>query len=316
MKTTNSTDFQLSVSSSTTVDRLKEQIFEVTSITEDRQRLIFRGQVLESDRSLSHYSIENGHAIHMVARPENFREIQSSSYVNTNSVPPPLPSASGSSTAPSRTNDILNVNQSNTNLEHIRQGLQTLNTLFSVMASTTNSSNDIDSLSSPNETSVENSEIPQRENARNIQFYVGQWIDAKDTVNQWLEATILRINEENNTILIHYNGWFVSGLVYLSLCYCSFFFSFACRPVVWDEWIDMNSPRIAPFRTRSYCSVQLPHQSPAPNFLLRSPPLRPAEDLRRIIPSISDVLHKLVPFVDRASELCSQVLLFSIHECP
>jgi hypothetical protein len=39
-----------------------------TSIPEDRQRLIYRGRVLEDDQSLDAYNVEDGHTIHMVAR--------------------------------------------------------------------------------------------------------------------------------------------------------------------------------------------------------------------------------------------------------
>lgn len=74
---------------------------------------------------------------------------------------------------------------------------------------------------------------------------VGQWIDVKDTIEQWVPKKIKRIKKflfiirffhyqleaqvlcvRGNYAQVHYNGW-VSR---------------------WDEWIDMNSPRIAPFR--------------------------------------------------------------------
>ena len=58
-------------------------------------------------------------------------------------------------------------------------------------------------------------------------FFVGQWLDVKDTVNQWLEATILRISDTR--LYITYNGW----------------------PSRWDEWIEHTSDRIAPFRTKT-----------------------------------------------------------------
>ena len=54
---------------------------------------------------------------------------------------------------------------------------------------------------------------------------IGQWIDVKDTIDQWLEAEVINVNESQ--VYVHYNGW-------------------GRR---WDEWIDMNSPRIAAFRT-------------------------------------------------------------------
>lgn len=39
------------------------------------------------------------------------------------------------------------------------------------------------------------------------QFFIGQWIDAKDTVQQWLEATVMDINTINKLVFVHYNGW-------------------------------------------------------------------------------------------------------------
>ena len=74
------------------------------------------------------------------------------------------------------------------------------------------------------------------------QFNSGQWIDAKDTIDQWLEAQITKLRD--NKAFVHYNGW-------------------GSR---WDEWIDLNSPRLALFRTHT---IQLPsssYLSPSPNI--------------------------------------------------
>lgn len=38
-------------------------------------------------------------------------------------------------------------------------------------------------------------------------FFVGQWIDVKDTVNQWLEATVMNVDHESKRVFVHYNGW-------------------------------------------------------------------------------------------------------------
>jgi hypothetical protein len=183
-------------------------------------------------------------------------------------------------------------------------------------------------------------------------FFVGQWIDAKDTVNQWLEATVLRLSDardpegdglrpydsdggfgrplielmdchdrertsggkaalskaaheaeeaaeaadvedaaallaeeepegaaegggggeaaaaEPNSavartavsvppveargphVYVHYNGW----------------------PARWDEWIPVDSPRLAPFRTRTIHSVLQSHLSPEPAAWLPNAP--------------------------------------------
>ena len=40
------------------------------------------------------------------------------------------------------------------------------------------------------------------------EYGVGQWIDVKDTVAQWLEATIMNIDVDRNEIFVHYNGWY------------------------------------------------------------------------------------------------------------
>jgi hypothetical protein len=53
---------------------------------------------------------------------------------------------------------------------------------------------------------------------------VGQWIDVKDTIDQWLEAQVIKIR--GNQAYVHYNGWGTR----------------------WDEWIDFSSPRIANFK--------------------------------------------------------------------
>lgn len=54
-------------------------------------------------------------------------------------------------------------------------------------------------------------------------------MDVKDTINHWLEAEVIDIDQENKKVLIHYNEW-------------------SSR---WDEWIDFDSTRIAPFRSHT-----------------------------------------------------------------
>ena len=38
-------------------------------------------------------------------------------------------------------------------------------------------------------------------------FFVGQWVDVKDTVSQWLEATIMMVDLVERRVFVHYNGW-------------------------------------------------------------------------------------------------------------
>ena len=71
----------------------------------------------------------------------------------------------------------------------------------------------------------------------------GQWVDVKDTVEQWLEAQVIEVSEDNKMVKIHYNHWSTR----------------------WDEWISTNSPRIMPFRYHTRQSTLTNYHSPFPN---------------------------------------------------
>ena len=71
----------------------------------------------------------------------------------------------------------------------------------------------------------------------------GQWVDVKDTVEQWLEAQVIEVSEDNKMVKIHYNHWSTR----------------------WDEWIATNSPRIMPFRYHTRQSTLTNYHSPFPN---------------------------------------------------
>jgi hypothetical protein len=115
------------------------------------------------------------------------------------------------------------------------------------------------------------------------QFVPGQWLDVRDTVNQWLEATILDVSAPRNQILVHYHGW----------------------PTRWDEWIDVCSERLLPFR------AQTAHSASAPYPLLPTPDTPPAanstapllsssdvaEDIRGLVPEVYDTLKQLEPLM-------------------
>lgn len=90
--------------------------------------------------------------------------------------------------------------------------------------------------------------------ARPRSFQVGQWVDALDTVGSWLEATVLAYEERADgraRVYITYNGW----------------------PPRWDEWIDADSPRLAPFRVHSMNATLRLCASPHPFNTLQGGPL-------------------------------------------
>jgi hypothetical protein len=83
----------------------------------------------------------------------------------------------------------------------------------------------------------------QQFNLKNREFSIGMWVDAKDTIDQWLEAQVMDIRD--NQVFIHYNGWGVR----------------------WDEWIDKNSARLAIFRSYTVQNPKSNYLSPIPNVL-------------------------------------------------
>jgi hypothetical protein len=58
-------------------------------------------------------------------------------------------------------------------------------------------------------------------------YVVGGLVDCQDRFNKWFESTIVEVKEDS--IFVHYNGW----------------------PDKWNEWIPINSPRLAPVHTHS-----------------------------------------------------------------
>ena len=89
-------------------------------------------------------------------------------------------------------------------------------------------------------TSLANLEIEQTFTLNTPKFSLGQWIDVKDTVGQWLEAQVAKIH--GDMIYVHFNGW-------------------GSR---WDEWIQKDSPRMSQFRTYTIQSPLCPFLSPYP----------------------------------------------------
>lgn len=234
VKTVNNDLYNLAVEGSTTVIDLKERIREATSVEVNRQRLIYRGRVLLDEILVRDYNIEDGHTVHMVARPVNFQELQQSAGATSQSSTDPAPAVVPSAGGVPQTRVIASTGatlalgpaeESNT-MEHVRQNILTIHTLLSTLASSdltrttaspSPSYNSDSSLQAHEESSglipMGNGEFSLRRNippapvTTTRRFFVGQWVDVKDTVNQWLEATIMNISEAEQKMFVHYNGW-------------------------------------------------------------------------------------------------------------
>lgn len=117
-----------------------------------------------------------------------------------------LPLRQSSETAEQTTPEI------STSLEPIRQTLLTTHTLLSTINQNTNFQNHLQNNNSSNSSS---SSLTRK-------YFVGQWLDVRDTVNQWLEATVMIVDNHQERLFIHYNGWYFYLLIYFTIFICNF----------------------------------------------------------------------------------------------
>lgn len=158
--------------------------------------------MLQDGNALNDYKIEDGHTIHMVARPSDYEELrnqisrreETQQTTSSSSVRDSLQSLLALSSLigdsnvsrPGADRNDPSPPEVSTSLEPIRQSLLTMHTLLSTM--------------NPAQIESSTSQTTRK-------YFVGQWLDVKDTVNQWLEATIMQVDNEQGRIFVHYNGW-------------------------------------------------------------------------------------------------------------
>eukprot|EP01084_Bolivina_argentea_P049044 90253_1 len=70
IKCLKSDDFEVSIDSEASVDDLKEEIVRIKNIEPTRQRLIYKGRVLKSDKKLKDYKISDSTTIHLITRKQ------------------------------------------------------------------------------------------------------------------------------------------------------------------------------------------------------------------------------------------------------
>lgn len=115
IKTVDNVTFPVNVEKDSSVEKLKFDISKVIDVPEDRQRLIFRGRVLENHTILREAQIEDEQVIHLVVRPVIPVTRNDEGATGSNS------SESSTPTPPS--------------LEHVRQGLLSVRTILSSVQS-------------------------------------------------------------------------------------------------------------------------------------------------------------------------------------
>lgn len=333
---------------------LKVLLKEKTLVSEDRQRLIYRGRVLEDDKAVAFYDITPGNTLHMIARPENYRELQHEAAA------PALPSAAADETAVAAVGTGTGAGSSalsapileylfgqslrgNTgaatgspaaatgtegeSMEPLWQSLLSMLTLLSVtggresgvgaelsLASLGFSADEI-SMSAGVEgqegatSGSEGGSVPvvehsaeaetgasppaSRERSWNhaIRYFEGQWLDVKDTVAQWLEATVMEVDLSGRRIFVHYNGW----------------------PQRWDEWLPFESARVAPFRsmTRHTTTSGRNLLSPEPVTRLPDAGRVGATDPRFVLLELARMTRRIQPILDEAAEAVERSMVMS-----
>ncbi|CAG9329257.1 unnamed protein product [Blepharisma stoltei] len=221
--TLDSQQFVVNAARQTPISELKTLILNQTQVPVDKQRLIFQGKVLKNQDNLFLLNVENDSIFYLVANlnpsnPDGDRNTL------TDFLRAALANNQAASFITRRRQQRRREISANERLETIRQNIQTIEGLVQCM-----------------NTTINDGEL-QGFNFSERTLVQGQWVDVKDTVEQWLEAQVIQIEHrpEGQMAFIHYNGW----------------------PNRWDEWISISSPRIQPLRTYTLQSLNSSMQSP------------------------------------------------------
>ena len=248
--------FPITMKHSNTVNDLKEKINEMFNIPIINQRLIFQGKILQNNTDkLKHYKITNESVIHLVVRKTTFSDDNT---INTNNINNQNTINNLNSNLNEENNIFQNNNNNNipflsfnrrNNMRHFRQRnihFDTSDCIESLYQNIITISNIIKCKNKFNYSQILQSKTIKPFNLNKRKFEIGEWIDVKDTINQWLEAQIINIRtiNKNTQILVHYSGW-------------------GNR---WDEWIDIKSQRIANFKTYTLQSQNSIFLSPYPSI--------------------------------------------------
>lgn len=311
LKTLDERVFDVEASSSMSVTDFRAKVALITAVPAPRQRLIYRGKLLKDGAALAAYDLQDGHTVHLVAKPTATTAASSTTQTTAVQEQPEVtrgpawnlanlrsalnrtgPTVQRSQPLPMLRELLDEMNESpqeaaeamglghlstsqtrqeTVDLEPITQGILTMRTVLSTAE-----------VEEDERVEEERVTTPTRRGPR--QFFVGQWLDVKDTVNQWLESTVMAI--EDGKVLIHYHGW----------------------PTRWDEWIDFESDRIAAFRTRTLHTQNTQRMSPVPTTRVPSAPRVGDNDVRRMVIDVRNLMREMMPHMDRLAELCEDDL--------
>ena len=235
----------INIRKNATISELKEKINRILNIPQTDQRLIYQGKILQNNsEKIKHYKITNESVIHLVIRKLTLSDDinQNNNNINHNEENNSEHSSGNNNLGFIRMNHNLTRRLQRKNMhfdpsdciETLYQNILVINNLMKIR----------------NNFSISNffqnkTIIPFNLNKK--KFEIGEWVDVKDTTDNWLEGQIINKRNINNRtqLLIHYNGW-------------------GNR---WDEWIDQTSNRLSFFRTYTLQSMQSILLSPNPTMV-------------------------------------------------
>ena len=264
IKTLNSTTIPLKIYTNETIGGLKNKIFQKIRVSVINQRLIFQGKVLQNDKQISDYKIEESDVIHLVETDNrNYQPPPSSSSItnsdNTQTQTNPYLAIFNSifTSHPTSQNNTQNLSQNDTegiydSFKHILypSTFNLQNTTEIITQSINSIYNLIDTLNFLNFDNSARIKNLYQNNIGGLEFKVGQWIDIRDQNLQWIEGQIIEVKDKQ--VKVHYIG--TSSRM--------------------NEWIGTNSDRLALFRTytaqenklnEKYSSAHPNKEDPNPN---------------------------------------------------
>ena len=220
--------YSFKINQSSTILQLKEEISKKYNIPIDKQRLIFQGKFLKENDKLSFYKISEGCVIQLIAK--SLEEKNNSNH-----------SESNNQNNNGRFNEIYPIIQIpfRTNRRRRRIAMphfdigEYLEGFYQNLISLDNFEK-CKTVFNANKRTIEAFDFSKST------YEVGEWVDVKDTINQWLEAQVIKV--QNNKAYVHYNGWGTR----------------------WDEWIEFNSPRMRNFKTYTLQTPLAFSESPYP----------------------------------------------------
>ena len=247
----NTLDNQINVNirKNATLSELKEKISRILNIPQTNQRLIYQGKILQNNtEKIKHYKISNESVIHLVTRKLTSSD-DTNQNNNNNNINLIHNEENNSDHSPTANNlGFIRMNHNSNRrlqrknmhfdpsdcIETLYQNILVINNLMKIRNNFTISN------------FLQNKTIIPF-NLSKKKFEIGEWVDVKDTTDNWLEGQIINKRTINNKVqlLIHYNGW-------------------GNR---WDEWIEQSSNRISFFRTYTLQSMQSVLLSPNPTLV-------------------------------------------------